>query len=302
MSPRLFVPILSPYASYFLMRGEFVDVGGARLYCYASGSRGAGIPIVLVHGAFTSSHLWRELLPRLPQGHRVLVLDLLGHGRSDRPTNFSMTVAGHAERLLGLLNELAVSSACMVGHGLGAAVAVHLAHSAPTRVAKLALVNPALLASHPKDLLIPRVFRRLSLLIPVWKKLPADWLASALHTALVRGYAQRSAGAHSVDFYLKPFRNREGRDAACLQLQALKRSSFDTVTALAPASLRPSVSVVVGEDDPFLQPQRAERVLHTLQLATESRAVVHRLSGVAHVAPEEAPDRLAAIIGELLTQ
>ncbi len=284
------------------MRGEFVDVGGARLYCYASGSRGVGVPIVLVHGCFTSSHLWRELLPRLPHGHRVLVLDLLGHGRSDRPAGRLMTVAGHAERLLGLLNELAVSSACIVGHGVGAAVAVRLAHTCPSKVAGLALVNPSLLASRAQDSAVPGAFRRLSALVPVWQRLPPDWLASALHTALVRGYAQRSAGAHSVDFYLKPFRNREGRDAACAQLRALHFSAVDTADALQPARLFPSVSVVVGENDPFLQPQRVKRVLHTLELATEARAVVHRLSGVAHVAPEEAPDRLAEIIGELLLQ
>jgi pimeloyl-ACP methyl ester carboxylesterase len=37
------------------MRGEFIDLGGVRLYCYAFGERGAGAPIVLIHGAFTSS-------------------------------------------------------------------------------------------------------------------------------------------------------------------------------------------------------------------------------------------------------
>ena len=54
------------------MRGEFVDLDGVRLYCYAFGQRGAGHPIVLVHGSFTSSHLWQDVLPRLPKGHRVL--------------------------------------------------------------------------------------------------------------------------------------------------------------------------------------------------------------------------------------
>ena len=284
------------------MRGEFVDIGGARLYCYAFGSRGAGVPIVLVHGAFTSSHLWQELLPRLAKGHRVLVLDLLGHGRSDRAAGRPMTVAAHADRLLGLLNELAVSSACVIGHGLGAAVAVHLAHACPARVAQLALINPSLIAADPREARIPGVFKRLAALNPIWEKLPPDWLASALHTALVRGYAQRSVGAHSVDFFLKPFRNREGRDSACTQLRALRASSGDTVKALAPASLDRSVSVIVGESDPFLQPKHAERVLQSLQVATQSRVAVHRLSGVAHVAPEEAPDRLATIIGELLAQ
>jgi pimeloyl-ACP methyl ester carboxylesterase len=257
---------------------------------------------VLVHGCFTSSHLWRELLPRLPQGHRVLVLDLLGHGRSDRPANRDMTVAGHADRLLALLDELAVSSACVVGHGLGAAIATRLAHLCPSRVSQLALINPSFLASERGEIRISGPLRRLAAFVPLWRRLPGDWLASALHTALLRGYSERSEGAHSLDFYLKPFRTREGRDAACLQLRALRLSDGDTREALAPAALLPSVTAVVGTDDPFLQPQRAERVLHTLQVATGSRAVVHRLNGVAHVAPEEAPDRLATIIGELLAQ
>ncbi|MEO7363822.1 MAG: alpha/beta hydrolase, partial [Gemmatimonadaceae bacterium] len=249
---------------------------------------------------FTSSHLWRELLPRLPKGHRVLVLDLLGHGRSDRHANRPMTVAGHTDRLLGLLDELAVTTACLVGHGLGAAVATRLAHLRPERVTRLALINPSFLASSARDVRVPGPLRRLAAFVPVWKRLPGDWLASALHTALVSGYAQRDVGAHSLDVYLKPFRTREGRDSACAQLLALRASSGDTVEALAPGALTPSVTAVLGDDDPFLQPQRAERVLQALAAATGSRVVVQRLSGVAHIAPEEAPDRLATIIGELL--
>ena len=89
------------------MRGEFVDLGGARVYCYAFGSRGVGDPIVLIHGAFTSSHLWQDVLPRLPKGHRVLVLDLLGHGRSDPPRRESMTIAAHATRVIQLMDVMA---------------------------------------------------------------------------------------------------------------------------------------------------------------------------------------------------
>jgi pimeloyl-ACP methyl ester carboxylesterase len=284
------------------MRGEFVDIGGVRLYCYASGSRGAGVPIVLVHGCFTSSHIWRELLPRLPDGHRVLVLDLLGHGRSDRPSDHIMTVAGHTDRLLRLLDELSVSSACIVGHGLGAAVAARLAHASPARVARLALVNPSFLAARAGDIRIPGSLRRLAALVPVWRRLPGDWLASALHTAMLRGYAEKGEGAHSLDMYLKPFRSLEGRDAACRQLRALAPSEGDTFGALTPMALTPLLTTVIGNADPFLQPQRAERVLQTLQSASGGRVVVHRLNGVAHNAPEEAPDRLATIIAELLAQ
>jgi pimeloyl-ACP methyl ester carboxylesterase len=49
------------------MRGEFIDVNGARLYYYAAGSRGVGEPVVFLHGFPTSSHLWTEVVPLVPK-------------------------------------------------------------------------------------------------------------------------------------------------------------------------------------------------------------------------------------------
>jgi pimeloyl-ACP methyl ester carboxylesterase len=202
------------------MRGEFVDLNGVRLYCYAFGQRGAGHPIVLVHGSFTSSHLWQDVLPRLPKGHRVLVLDLLGHGRSDPPGAESMTVAAHADRLAQLLDVMGVREVMLVGHGMGAAVAARVAHEHPDRIAHLMLVNPTLLAGRASEAMLNRRVRRVAALVPLWRRLAPSWLASALHAALLPCFAHRDAGARSLDVYLKPFRLRDGRDAACAQLSA----------------------------------------------------------------------------------
>ena len=65
------------------MRGEFVEVGIHRLYYYAAGTRGEGDPIILLHGFPTSGHVWGNLVALLPAGHRIVVPDLLGFGRSD---------------------------------------------------------------------------------------------------------------------------------------------------------------------------------------------------------------------------
>jgi pimeloyl-ACP methyl ester carboxylesterase len=78
------------------MRGEFLDLGGVRVYYYATGTRGAGEPVVFVHGFPTSSHLWRDVAPLLPDGHRAIVIDLLGYGRSDRPGGRPVTLKAHA--------------------------------------------------------------------------------------------------------------------------------------------------------------------------------------------------------------
>jgi pimeloyl-ACP methyl ester carboxylesterase len=284
------------------MRGEFVDLGGARVYCHAFGSRGAGEPIVLVHGAFTSSHLWQDLLPRLPKGHRVLVLDLLGHGRSDPPRQAAMTIAAHAERLAGLMDVMGVPVASLAGHGLGAAVVARVAHLLPERVARVALINPTFLARDPRHALLSKRVSRVAALVPVWRRLAPEWLASALHGALLPAYAHRTGGAHSLDLYLKSFRTREGRDAACAQLLAFKLSRSDAGPALAPGAIRCPTVLALGDNDPMLSAGNATRLEMELREATSGNLVVHHIPGVAHVAPEEAPDRLGTLIAELLTR
>jgi len=283
------------------MRGEFVDLDGVRLYCYAFGSRGAGDPIVLVHGAFTSSHLWQDVLPRLPKGHRVLVLDLLGHGRSDPPRRAAMTVAAHSHRLALLLGVMGVAKATLVGHGMGAAICARVAQQHPDRVTGLTLVNPSLLAREPRDARVSGRLRRLALLVPLWSRLAPSWLASTLHAALLPVFAQRSAGAHSLDFYLKSFRTRDGRDSACAQLKAFSESLDDTFPALVAGALHCPVSLVLGGADPLMSPGRAERLQRALSEASNNDLACDRLSGVAHMAPEEAPDRLGTIVGEMIT-
>lgn len=284
------------------MRGEFVDLDGVRLYCYAFGQRGAGHPIVLVHGSFTSSRLWQDVLPRLPKGHRVLVLDLLGHGRSDPPGTAALTVAAHATRLAHLLDVLGVREAALVGHGMGAAVAARVAHEQPDRVAQLMLVNPTLLTSNPGDAFVSRRLNRVAALVPLWRRLGAGWLASALHAALLPCFAHRDAGVRSLDVYLNPFRRREGRDTACAQLTALRESRTDTIETLAPGAIRCPTALVLGASDPFLTGTRAQRLAEALDAATSHALITHTLPGVAHIAPEEAPDQLGTLVAELLTR
>ncbi len=290
------VPNVSPLPSSPrapLMRGEFIDLGGVRQYCYASGSRGAGDPIVLIHGAFTSSRIWQDVLPRLPKGRRVLVLDLLGHGRSDPPGTAAMTVAAHADRLAELLDVLGVGQCSLVGHGMGGAIAAVVAHRQPHRIAHLLLANPTMLARDPADALISRRIARLARLVPLWQRLSPQWLASALHAALLPCYAQRDTGARSLDVSLKSFRTRDGRDAAGAQLQALTASRLDTAPALQPGALQCPVTLALGVADPCLPDARAARLATSLGEATNGRLRVVLLPGVRHVAPEEAPDQLS---------
>src|SRR5262245_5442385 len=111
------------------MRGEFVEIDSARLYYYAAGTRGAGEPVIFLHVFPTTRHLWPDVAALMPPGQRLVVTDLLGYGRSDPPGNRSLTLHAHAARVAGLMDNLRIPNACIVGHGVGGGIAQALAIS-----------------------------------------------------------------------------------------------------------------------------------------------------------------------------
>lgn len=273
------------------MRGEFVDVGGARLYYYAAGTRGAGEPLVLVHGFPTSGHLWNEVVPLLPPGHRVVVVDLLGYGRSDRPAGARLDVDAHADRVLALLDLLGIGEAAVIGHGLGGGVAQSLAVRFPARVSRLGLVSSVGFDAWPSRGF--RTWKRLSALFAV---LPPSWLVSMLRTSLQRGYANADQGLHSLEFYARVFAGPDGRAAFLRHLRALDPAQ---TAALAPQLARIAVptAIVWGRDDPFVPLRVGERLRAAIPGAT-----LDVIPSARHYLPEDTPAALSAVIAHLLAR
>lgn len=273
------------------MRGEFVDVGGVRLYYYAAGTRGAGEPIVLVHGFPTSGHLWSEVVPLLPPGHRVVVLDLLGYGRSDRPGTQLLTLAAHADRVLALLDALGIREAAVVGHGLGGGVAQSLATRFPARVSRLGLVSTVAFNEWPAR--GARLWRRLH---PLMHLVPPSWIQSLLRTSLQRGYANTDQGVHSLEQYARAFASPDGRTALVRHLRALECSE---TMAMGPrlGSIGVPTAVVWGRNDPFLPVTLGARVRDAIPGAT-----LDIVPSAHHYLPEDTPAALSAVISHLLAR
>jgi pimeloyl-ACP methyl ester carboxylesterase len=198
------------------MRGEFIDLAGERIYYYAAGTRGLGDPIVLIHGFPTSSHVWIDVVAKLPAGHRVIVIDLLGFGRSDAPPDADYSVAGHAARVIRLLDALHIDRAVIAGHDIGGAIAASLAVSHADRVTGVALIDSASTSgwfsrSHPLA-----GTRRAFLL-----KLPMScWLPFA-RRGIARQYADEERGHRSAEMYLMPFLSASGARMLLCHLVAL---------------------------------------------------------------------------------
>ncbi|MFI7017151.1 alpha/beta fold hydrolase [Streptomyces sp. NPDC050164] len=100
-------------------------------------------PRVYVHGlGATSPAYFTEVAvdPRLA-GRRSLLIDLLGHGISDRPTGFDYTLESHADALAGALTSAGVSGAELIAHSMGGSVAIVLAARHPHLVSRLVLID-----------------------------------------------------------------------------------------------------------------------------------------------------------------
>jgi pimeloyl-ACP methyl ester carboxylesterase len=273
------------------MRGEFVDLAGARLYYYAAGTRGAGEPVVFLHGFPTSGHLWADVVPLVPAGHRVVVLDLLGYGRSDRPRAGLVGIKAHAERVIELFDLLGINYACVVGHDIGGGIAQWLAVRYPQRVSRLCLVDSVAFAEWPtRDVKLARA------MLPLTRHLPPTWLLSILRRDLLRGYEDHDRGARSIELYVRPFASAEGRDAFMEHLLALDSTDTVSVASRLKDVVAPT-AIVWGEHDPFLPVSIGKRLQQAIPGAT-----LDVVPSARHFTPEDSPRPIGNALAALLTR
>jgi flavin reductase (DIM6/NTAB) family NADH-FMN oxidoreductase RutF/pimeloyl-ACP methyl ester carboxylesterase len=101
---------------------------------------GAGAPVVLVHGVGMAAEIWQPQIAALSGGHEVIACDLLGHGGSSLPPE-DPELADYAAQLLAVMDGLGLARAHVVGHSMGALVALELALLHPGRVLGVVALN-----------------------------------------------------------------------------------------------------------------------------------------------------------------
>jgi pimeloyl-ACP methyl ester carboxylesterase len=110
--------------------GRILELPGGDVQVVEEGSPGqSAAPIVLLHCYSCSLHWFDRLAPLLAENHRVIRIDLLGHGGSQKPAS-GYEITEQAALVAGALDELGVQGAVVVGHSMGFAVATALAEQA----------------------------------------------------------------------------------------------------------------------------------------------------------------------------
>jgi pimeloyl-ACP methyl ester carboxylesterase len=119
--------------------GRILSLPGGELEVVESGPRRAS-PIVLLHCFTCAINWWDKMIPLLDRDHRVIAIDLLGHGGSEKPTS-GYAIENQADLVAQALSRLGVSGAEVVGHSLGGPVTIALAEQSPQLVDRMVLID-----------------------------------------------------------------------------------------------------------------------------------------------------------------
>lgn len=103
---------------------------------------GQGSPLLLVHGLGSSCQDWEYQIPTLAARYRVIVMDMRGHGRSDKP-NERYSIPGFAADVEALIEHLQLGPVHLVGLSMGGMIGFQLAVDHPSLLKSLCIVNSA---------------------------------------------------------------------------------------------------------------------------------------------------------------
>ncbi len=277
-------------------RGRFVDVGGFPQHIIETGSSDAGdaLPIVVLHGASANlEDVHMALGERFGARRRVIFVDRPGLGFSTRPTGQGASPASQAAVLRGILDQLGIARAILVGHSWGGTLALTFALDCPERTAGLVLVAPV---THPgvwsrttySAILAGPVgwFYSRTFAFPFGAMLMRPGSQVAFQPqSMPENYVRRSAAM----LVLRPRSLMANwADVGCLE--AFLGSQAERYAALAVPTI-----ILAGDTDALVPPPRQCEKLAT----TASCVKIVLLPGFGHMLHHAAADRVVAAVEEI---
>jgi pimeloyl-ACP methyl ester carboxylesterase len=277
-------PAAEVEARRFAPPSRFVDVDGLRVHVR---DRGQGDAVVLLHGSNSSLFAWEGWAEALARDHRVVTLDLPGHGLTGPDPRGRYSAAAMAEVVVRLADRLGLQRFTVGGNSMGGDVAWHVALLHPERVERLILVDAA---GYPRDEPRPLGFRLFSM--PVVGHIvrfvtPRFMVRKSVRDAY--GDPSRVSEAR-VDEY-EDLILRKGNREATRQRFALPNDGLYARLS----EIRVPTLILWGSRDRWIRPRYGERFHADIR---GSRLVV--LDGLGHVPMEEDPAHSLGPVWELL--
>lgn len=140
----------------YTFTSNYIEIESHRLHYI---DEGKGPTLVLVHGNPTWSFFYRKLISSLRTQYRVIAIDHIGCGLSDKPQNYSYTLEQHINNLSAILSKLEIKKCSLILHDWGGAIGMGYAGKFPDSIEKLVVFNTAAFRSQalPKRIALCRV-------------------------------------------------------------------------------------------------------------------------------------------------
>ena len=251
------------------------------------GDAAAGLPVVFLHPWGFSMAIWADVAPKIADGRRVLLVDLPGHGKSDK-THTPMPMKRLAATVIDAMDAAGIDRAILVGNSLGGATSVAVAEAAPERVAAMVLL------SAPGGGPLPEALHRLATIVaqPSELKSVSDdgwWLGLRLTERSDSPLAQR------LREDIIRLRGAREFDAWCRSSLIVLRSVMNYAPTLERVTT--PAMVIYGDSDWIVN-----RDLNRSMATRLPNAELRTLEGCGHLPEIECPDQLLVALQDYLRQ
>jgi haloalkane dehalogenase len=268
---------------------SFRDWDGLRL---AHVDLGSGRPVVMLHGEPTWSYLWRKVAPPvLEAGHRVILPDLPGFGRSDKPMDERWySYDRHTAAIGALLEELDVRDATFVLHDWGGPIGLRLAVEHAERVSRLVLMDTGIFTGEHG---MSEAWHRFADFVERVDELPVGFI--------VRRGCAVDPGDEVAAAYDAPFPSEASKAGARAFPKLIPQAVDDPGASVGRDVLaalredRRDVLLLWGEEDHPLPVAAGERFAAEL-----GRPAPRRIAGAGHFLQEDRGAEIGAMIADWL--
>ncbi len=265
------------------MKGKkFANVDGHNI---AYSIEGEGAPILLVHGITTYSFIWRNMIPDLAKEFKVIAVDLLGCGDTEKPPDADYSISAQADLLAKFPDVLGIERVHLVSHDIGGGIGQIFAVRYPDKALTLTVINTVGYDYWPVQPIT-------SMRIPILREIGMAALDHGFLKLLVRRgvYHKERVTDELMQLFRAPLKTREGRQgflrlAKCLNNRNLMDIADDIKDIKTPTL------IIRGDKDPYLSPEISER-LHK-DIKGSKLIIVH--SG-SHFIQEDEPELLTNYI------
>lgn len=260
------------------------------LYCEIYGS---GDPILAVHGLGASLYSWRKLIGQLP-GHKLILIDLRGAGKSPKPHDKHYSIHDQANLIYEFILEHHLKNLTLMGNSYGGAVslivAIRLCEQNPGLLSKLILID-----SGGYNKLLPWYLKLMRTPVLGWLALHILSPRQSAKTVLKNGYYNRRLiTEEQIANYAEPIGSPGGRYALLQTAKGVIPKDINNIIARYPSISVPTL-ILWGLDDRVI-PLEIGNMLH----AAIPGSRLETINECGHVPQEEKPAETICHISEFL--